>query len=162
MTRVGSIAEEKTEKALKIATLSADAIAMREMTQADDQNAKQRSVFRLSMIANQPVYLLLSMDGVNIDPIVDELGGGGARLVCSKHFDMFYEGQMIGPAVLVLQDVGMPVVYPIVKWKSWPVIGVEFTQMSEKEREQIIKFLFKVERKIVQQPEKPVVRRKNH
>jgi hypothetical protein len=133
---------------------------MSEMTQADLQYAKQRSIFRLSMIANEPVYLLLSMDGVNIDPIVDELGGGGARLVCSKHFDMFYEGQLVGPAVLVLQDVGMPVVYPIVKWKSWPVIGVEFMEMSEKEREMIIKFLFKVERKIVQQPDKPPSRKK--
>jgi hypothetical protein len=113
------------------------------------------------MIANEPVYLLLSMDGVNIDPIVDELGGGGARLVCSKHFDMFYEGQMIGPAVLVLQDVGMPIVYPVVKWKSWPVIGVEFMQMTEKEREQIIKFLFRVERKIVQTPDKPAPRRRH-
>jgi len=133
---------------------------MSQITQADVQYAKQRSVFRLSMIANEPVYLLLSMDGIDIDPIVDELGGGGARLVCSKHFDMFYEGQLIGPAVLVLQDVGMPVVYPVVKWKSWPVIGVEFMDMTEKEKEMVIKFLFRVERKIVQQPEKPVSRQK--
>jgi hypothetical protein len=134
---------------------------MRQTTQADINYAKQRSVFRLSMIANEPVYLLLSIDGVNIDPIVDELGGGGARLVCSKHYDMFYEGQMLGPAVLVLQDIGMPVVYPVVKWKSWPVIGVEFMDMLEKEREQIIKFLFKVERKIVQQPQKQIPRNKS-
>ena len=134
---------------------------MSQISQADQQYAKQRSVFRLSMIANEPVYLLLSMDGINVDPIVDELGGGGARLVSSKHFDMFYEGQLVGPAVLVLQDVGMPVVYPIVKWKSWPVIGVEFMDMSEKDREMIIKFLFRVERKIVQQPDKPVSRRKS-
>ena len=134
---------------------------MSQISQADQQYAKQRSVFRLSMIANEPVYLLLSMDGIDVDPIVDELGGGGARLVSSKHFDMFYEGQLVGPAVLVLQDVGMPVVYPIVKWKSWPVIGVEFMDMSEKDREMIIKFLFRVERKIVQQPDKPVSRRKS-
>ncbi len=135
---------------------------MSQTNQTDAQHAKQRSVFRLSMIANEPVYLLLSMDGVNIDPIVDELGGGGARLVCSKHFDMFYEGQLVGPAVLVLQDVGMPVVYPVVKWKSWPVIGVEFMEMEEKEREMIIKFLFRVERKIVQQPAKTVRRKARH
>ena len=134
---------------------------MSQISEADVQHAKQRSVFRLSMIANEPVYLLLRMDGVDVDPIVDELGGGGARLICSKHFDIFYEGQVIGPAVLVLQDVGMPVVYPIVKWKSWPVIGVEFMDMSEKEREMIIKFLFRVERKIVQQPEKPISRRRS-
>src|SRR2546426_12393418 len=129
---------------------------MSQMTQAESQQAKQRSVFRLSMIANEPVYLLLSMDGVDIDPIVDELGGGGARLVCSKHFDMFYEGQLVGPAVLVLQDVGMPVVYPVVKWKSWPVIGVQFMQIEEAEREMIFRFLFKLERKMMQlqQPER--------
>src|SRR5262245_40439542 len=116
-------------------------------TQADP--AKQRSVFRLSMIADEPVYLLLSMDGVDIDPIVDELGGGGARLVCAKHFDRFYEGQLIGPAVLVLQEVGMPVVYPVVKWKNWPVVGVEFMDISDKDRELIYRFLFKVERKML-------------
>jgi hypothetical protein len=132
---------------------------MSRMSQMPVPYAKQRSVFRLSMIANEPVYLLLSMEGVDIDPIVDELGGGGARLISSKHYDMFYEGQLVGPAVLVLQDVGMPVVYPIVKWKSWPVIGVEFMEMAEKEREMIIKFLFKVERKIVQQPDKLPPRR---
>ncbi len=112
------------------------------------------------MIADEPVYLLLSMDGINIDPIVDELGGGGARLVSAKHFDRFYEGQLIGPAVLVLQDEGMPVVYPVVKWKSWPVIGVEFMEIAEKDREMILRFLFRVERRMVQQPQRPSLRRK--
>ena len=125
----------------------------------ENLHAKQRSVFRLSMIADEPVYLLLSMDGIDIDPIVDELGGGGARLVCAKHFDRFYEGQLIGPAVLVLQDEGMPVVYPVVKWKSWPVIGVEFMEISEKDREMILRFLFKVERRMVQQEKKAALRR---
>ena len=111
------------------------------------------------MIADEPVYLLLSMDGINIDPIVDELGGGGARLVSAKHYERFYEGQLIGPAVLVLQDEGMPVVYPVVKWKSWPVIGVEFMEIGDKEREMILRFLFKVERRMVQQPSKPGPRR---
>ena len=34
---------------------------------------KQRSVFRIPMIAGEPVCLLLTMDGVNIDPVIDEL-----------------------------------------------------------------------------------------
>jgi c-di-GMP-binding flagellar brake protein YcgR len=123
------------------------------------QFVKQRGVFRLSMIADEPVYLLLSMDGVNVDPIVDELGGGGARLVTAKHYEMFYEGQLIGPAVLVLQDEGMPVVYPFVKWKSWPVIGVEFMDIAEKDSEMILRFLYKVERRMVQSRPKPASRR---
>ena len=133
---------------------------MSQAVQADSPSAKQRRVFRLSMIADEPVYLLLSMDGVDIDPIIDELGGGGARLVSAKHYDRFYEGQLIGPAVLVLQDEGMPVVYPVVKWKSWPVIGVEFMEISEKDREMIIRFLFKVERRMVQQASKPALKRR--
>lgn len=129
--------------------------------QADQQNdaSKKRSLFRLSMIADEPVYLLLSMDGVNIDPVVDELGGGGARLVSAKNYDMFYEGQLIGPAVLVLPDEGMPVVYPVVKWKSWPVIGVEFMEINEKDKEMILRFLFKVERRMAQSKPKPALRR---
>jgi len=117
---------------------------------------KQRSVFRLSMIADEPVYLLLTMDGTNIDSIVDELGGGCARIVSAKYFAHFYEGQFVGPAVLVLQDEGMPVVYPVVKWKEWPVIGVEFMDISDKDREMILRFLFKIERRMVQRSSKPV------
>jgi c-di-GMP-binding flagellar brake protein YcgR len=128
---------------------------MSHATQAQAQYAKQRSVFRLSMIADEPVYLLLSIDGIKVDPIVDELGGGGARLMCAKHYERFYEGQLIGPAVLVLQEEGMPVVYPVVKWKSWPVIGVEFMEISEKDRETIFRFLFKIERRMVQQTANP-------
>lgn len=113
------------------------------------------------MVADAPVYLLLSMDGVDIDPIVDELSAGGARLLCPKHFERFYEGQFVGPAVLVLQDEGLPVVYPIVKWKNWPVVGVEFMEIADKEREMIFRFLFKLERKILQvEPGKSTQRRR--
>ena len=94
--------------------------------------------------------MLLSMEGEDIDPMVDELGAGGARLWSSKHFDRFYEGQMIGPAVLLLEDIGMPIVYPVVKRKSWPAISVQFVDMGDKEREMIFKFLFKLERKKIQ------------
>ena len=120
---------------------------------------KQRSVFRIPMIAGEPVCLLLTMDGVNIDPVIDELGGGGARLVCAKHFDSFYEDQAIGPAVLVLPDEGMPVVYPVVRWKSWPAVGVEFLDISDRDREMILRFLFKVERRMAQSRPARAIRR---
>ena len=124
------------------------------VTDPEKPDLSQRSVLRLSMIADEPVSLLLKMDGIDIDPIVDELGGGGARLLCSKHYEKFYEGQLIGPAVLVLKDVGTPVVYPIVKWKAWPVVGIEFIEIAEKEREMIIRFLFRVQRKKLQQAQR--------
>ena len=131
------------------------------MNSTQQVNAQsERSVFRLSMIADEPAYLLLTMDGVKIDPIVDELGGGGARIVCAKDFDRFDEGQIVGPAVLVLQDEGMPVIYPVVKWMNWPAIGVEFIEISEKDREMILRFLFKVERRMVQRDPKQGPRRR--
>src|SRR2546428_13466751 len=110
------------------------------------------------MMADEPFYLLLTRDGAKIDPIVDELGGGGARMVGAKDFDRFDEGQIVGPAVLVLQDEGMPVVYPVVKWKRWPVIGLEFMDISEKDRKMILRFLFKIESRMIQQSSKTVSR----
>jgi len=127
-------------------------------SEADPNNP--RSAFRRSMITEKPVHLLFSVDGVDINVMVDELGGGGARLVSAEYFDHFHIGQVIGPAVLVLQDEGMPVLYPVVKWKSWPVIGIEFLDISEKDHEKILRFLFKVERRTVQQrPLQPLKRR---
>lgn len=108
---------------------------------------RERSSHRVPMIPHEPAYLLCSVSGINIDPVVEELGGAGARLVCPAHFDLFREGQLIGPCVLVLQDEGMPIVYPVVKWKFWPLIGVEFSKMAEKERQMIVRFMNNVERR---------------
>ena len=127
-----------------------------------DQHAERRSernTFRLSMKATEPVYLLCSIDNLEIDPVVDELSAGGARLICSKHFDRLYEGQILGPAMLVIREIGTPVVYPVVKWKSRPAIGVEFVNLSEKDQEKIFRFLFDQERNMLQ-PQKPGGERK--
>ena len=112
--------------------------------------AIQRAAFRLPMVASDPVHLLFSVDGVNVDPLADELGAGGARFVATKAYDQLYQGQMLGPAVLLLPDVGMPVVYPVVRWMSYPRIGVEFVDMSEKNKEMIFRFMFGIERKMIQ------------
>jgi len=99
-----------------------------------------RSQFRLGLYVDEPVYLQLTLDGLEIDPIVEKLNAGEASFVCPKHFSVFYEGQMIGPAVLVLQDEGMAVVYPVVKSKNWPLVNVEFMQLGLREREMISRF----------------------
>lgn len=112
--------------------------------------SKQREAFRLPMVASAPVYVLFSLDGEHIDPLADELGAGGARFVAANHYSRFYNGQMLGPAVLVLPEIGMPVVYPVVRWLSYPRVGVQFVDIDEKHREMIFRFMFKVERKLVQ------------
>jgi hypothetical protein len=132
---------------LKILTETAEVTIMK--NEAPDYS-KQRSAFRWHVGAAEPVYLLFSIDTENIDPIVDELGAGGARFYASNHYQNFYKGQVLGPAVLVLPDVGMPVVYPVVKWMSYPTIGVEFAELDYSDREMIFQFMFRTERKIVQ------------
>ena len=72
------------------------------------------------------------------------------RFVATKAYDKLYEGQMLGPAVLLLPDVGMPVVYPVIRWMSYPRIGVQFVDMSEKNKEMIFRFMFGIERKMIQ------------
>jgi hypothetical protein len=109
--------------------------------QYDHDVTKERPQFRLATFIDEPVYLMFSLDGVDVDLIVEKLDGGNASFVCSKNFDLFYEGQIIGPAVLALQDEGMAVVYPVVKSKNWPLINVEFMEMSENDRQMITRFL---------------------
>ena len=119
------------------------------MKHATATAAKARSVFRTWMLTVDPVHLLVNVDGTDLDLVVDELGGGGARLVAAKHMDRLYEGQVLGPAVLVLNDVGRPLINAVVKWKHNQVVGLEFLGISEKQKEMIFRFLFKVERKSV-------------
>ncbi len=112
------------------------------VTAGEEYDVKsERAQFRLATFDEEPVYLMFSVNGIEVDPIVERLDGGHASFVCTKHFDRFYESQMIGPAVLALQDAGMAVVYPVVKSKNWPLIDVEFLEMSESDREMITRFV---------------------
>ncbi len=111
--------------------------------------SEERSTFRLPLGAAEPVYLLFSIDAQNIDPMVDELGAGGARFLTKDHYHLFYKDQVLGPAVLALPDVGEPVVYPVVKWLSYPTIGVEFDDLDDKDRELVFRFIFRTERRRV-------------
>ena len=111
---------------------------------------KPRADLRLRMIAHDPVYVVLTVDGGRLDLRVDDLGGRGARLkVPRQHRELFEVGQILGPSLLVLPNIGLPIVQPIVKWKSGSAIGIEFIGVTEKQKEMIFKFLFKVERKTV-------------
>ena len=87
--------------------------------------------------------LIFGIEGIDLAPRVDLLADGQARFDASQHFDMFYEGQMIGPAVLSLEADNMAVIYPVVKSKNWPTIHVEFMGLSEKDRTMIDRFLAK-------------------
>ena len=102
------------------------------------------------MIAHEPLYVVATVDGGRVDLQVDDLSAGGARLKVPKvHLDLFQVGQALSPALLVLTDLGLPIVHPVVKWKSDCAIGVQFLGATEKQKGLIFKFLLGVERKTV-------------
>ena|SRR5689334_2372789 len=111
------------------------------MTCEQQDVESEATQLRLATFADEPAYLLFNLDGVEINPIVERLDKGEASFVSTTHFDSFYEGQMIGPAVLSLQNAGMAVVYPVVKSKNWPMVDVEFMEISSEDREMIALFL---------------------
>ncbi len=102
------------------------------------------------MLPHDPVYAVVTVEGGRLDLQVDDLSAGGARLKVPKaHMDLFQVGQILGPTLLALTDLGLPVVQPVVVWKSDNAIGVQFLGVTEKQKETIFKFLFRVERKTV-------------
>jgi c-di-GMP-binding flagellar brake protein YcgR len=111
---------------------------------------KPRGDLRLRMLSHEPVYAVVTMDGGRLDLQVDDLSAGGARLKVRKtHSDLFQVGQILGPTLLALTDLGLPVVHPVVIWKTDNAIGVQFLGITERQKETIFKFLFRVERKTV-------------
>jgi c-di-GMP-binding flagellar brake protein YcgR len=111
---------------------------------------KPRADLRLRMLSHEPIYAVMTVDGGRLDLQVEDLSAGGARLKVRKtHLDLFQVGQILGPTLLALPDLGLPVLYPVVIWKSEWAIGVQFLGATEKQKEMIFKFLFRVERKTV-------------
>jgi len=109
---------------------------------------KPRADWRLRMLSHEPVYAVVTVDGGRLDLEIDDLSAGGARLnVCQSHIDRFQIGQILGPTLLALTDSGLPVVHPVVIWKSESAIGVQFMGVTERQKEMIFRFLFRVERK---------------
>ena len=128
-----------------------------------DKPAYLRSSFRLTMLEEEPIYLRVNLGG-EINLPVTELGAGGARLLCYKcrgDFETWYIGHSLGPSVLMLPEKGIHEIRPLIRWKKWPLIGVQFMDLADKERADIFRFLFKLERiklKRINGEEKPQVK----
>jgi hypothetical protein len=121
---------------------------MKSVAETRTKTTNKRSALRLTMLEEEPVSLQVTLD-TEINLPVAELGGGGARILCYKcqrSFDDFYEGQSLGPSVLMLREEGMHDVEPVIRWKKWPCIGVQFIDLSDRGRAAIFKLLFKLER----------------
>jgi hypothetical protein len=141
----GNALRSSKSRTLKIWPAPADPTVMQTL---DEKAVNQRSSLRLTMLQEEPVYLRITLGG-EIDLPVTELGGGGARLVCYKcrrDFESWFAGHSLGPSVLVLPGNGMNEVQPIVRWMNWPLAGVQFVDLANKDRADIFRFLFKLER----------------
>jgi c-di-GMP-binding flagellar brake protein YcgR len=116
----------------------------------DPSVPQRRSSLRLKTEKDEPVHLKVTLDGVKMSLLITELGGGGAQVLCrncERFFDGFEAGRPLGKCVLMLREQGMLEVEPVIRWKKWPVIGVQFNGLSDKDRAQIFRFLFVLERK---------------
>ena len=100
------------------------------------------------MLEEEPIYLRVNLGG-EINLPVTELGAGGARLLCYKcrgDFETWYIGHSLGPSRLMLPENEMHEVNPVIRWIKWPVAGVQFMDLPDKDRREIFRFLFKLER----------------
>ena len=132
---------------LKPARTAADADGMRQQA---IEPIKPRRHLRLRMLTTDPVYIVATVGNLRVDMLAADLGGGGACLdVPQEYRGRFEVGAPLGQALLVLPDVGLPIVTPIVRWDDGAHIGVEFTGVTERQKEMIYKFLFQVERNTV-------------
>lgn len=110
------------------------------------RSKSERRAFRVSVVPRDPVRWALTIDETKVNPVIDELSIGGARLMSVKYFDLFYEGQFLGPGTLPLEGIGTVSVSAVVKWKNFPQIGIEFVEVTESVRETLFRYLFKISR----------------
>ena len=126
---------------------SADKIHMAPSRPVFPKNKRQ--AFRVSPSSAVAVRFRVSIDDVVFSAVVDEIGILGARLMTVKHYDRFHEGQLLGPGTLFLEDIGTVEVSGIVKWKSFPRIGIEFVEMTGSIQDKLFRYLFKVSRQAI-------------
>ena len=121
---------------------------MKTAKEIDEGIGHERSSLRQTLLEDEPVFLEVDLNGQIKLPVVD-LGGGGARVLCSKWRDSFedsYTGQSLGKCVLMLEGGVTAEFEAVIRWKKWPCLGVEFVDLPDKSRADIFRLLFKVER----------------
>jgi|SRR5437660_3248771 len=137
------------KRILKTSRVPADPKVMKGMDTIDTNVMQQRSSLRLKTLIDEPVYLQVNL-GDKISLLITELGGGGARVLCREYqefFDNADVGRSLGKCVLMLREEGTFGVEPVIRWKKWPCIGVQFSGLSDNDRTHLFRFLFELERK---------------
>jgi len=93
------------------------------------------------MRADKPVYLEINLDGNSVAVLVENLSCDGASLIYPEDSASFEKGTELEECTLSLAGKGDIRVTPIVRWRVWPKLGVQFYNIAEDSRSQIARFL---------------------
>jgi c-di-GMP-binding flagellar brake protein YcgR len=110
---------------------------MKEETKRD----QRRRGDRVPMRADRPVFIEVNVDGNNVGVLVENLSCDGASLIYPEESPSIQPGSYLKECTLNLGAAGNIKVTPIVRWRVWPKLGVQFDKIGESSRNQIARFL---------------------
>ena len=110
---------------------------MKDETKGDER----RSGERVPMRADKAVYLEINLDGSGVAILVENLSSDGASLIYPEESPLLQTGSSLKECRLSLAGTGDVRVNPIVRWRVWPKVGVQFDKIGEDARNQIARFL---------------------
>jgi hypothetical protein len=87
------------------------------------------------------VYLEVNLDGESVGVLVENLSCDGASLIYPEESPSIQPGSYLKECTLNLGATGAIAVTPIVRWRVWPKLGVQFDNIGENSRNRIARFL---------------------
>ena len=110
---------------------------MKEETRRDLRRRSER----VPTTADRPVFLEVNIDGNTVRVLVENLSCEGASLIHPEESPSIQPGNYLKECTLNLGAAGNIKVTPVVRWRVWPKLGVQFDKIGETSRNQIARFL---------------------
>ena len=110
---------------------------MKHHTNGDDR----RSVERVAMRTDKPVYIEANVDGSDVAMLVENLSTGGATVIYPEDSESLQPGKYLQESAINLGDSGRFSVTAVIRWRIWPKLGIQFDRISDNARSQIERFL---------------------
>src|SRR6476659_8501092 len=82
----------------------------------------RRSVPRVTVPSDSPVYIQRNVDGIDLSLLVENLSESGAMLICPELNEPFQRGEDFGDCMLVLPGVGHAAIKTVILWAMWPKV----------------------------------------
>jgi c-di-GMP-binding flagellar brake protein YcgR len=116
-----------------------------QMKRDSKDDKERRSGTRTEILVHQPVYLEANLDGAKVSMLLENLSEGGATVIYPADSGALEVGRHIEGCVLNIPEVARLSVSPIIRWRVWPKLGLQFDGISDEDRRQITSFLQKVQ-----------------